>query len=310
MTTTPIKIAHFSDLHVLDLEGVPFARFLNKRITGYANLRFKRNHKHRGSYVGAIAREVTVAGIDHVVITGDVTNLALESEFEAARTLLEKDLGLDPHNVTIVPGNHDLYTRGSLTSKRFSTYFGAYMKSDLPELAVDVGVGMFPVVKLRGPAAFIGLSSAVPRLPLVAAGKLGRAQLDALGRVLDHPDVKRRTPVIALHHPAHNPASRVKAYMEGLHDAAALLRHIETLSRGLLLHGHLHTRLHRTHRTPTGHVHAVGATSASLHHDDEARMAGFNVYEIDGAGHVKDVAAHVYDSEKERFHIESVPKHV
>jgi 3',5'-cyclic AMP phosphodiesterase CpdA len=194
MTSKPIKVAHFSDLHVLDLDDVPFSRFLNKRITGYANLRFKRNHKHRSGYVGAIAREITLAGIDHVVITGDVTNLALESEFEAARALLEKDLGLDAHNVTIVPGNHDLYTRGSLLTKRFSTYFALYMQSDLPELAVDVGVGAFPIVKLRGHAAFIGLSSAVPRLPLVAAGKLGRAQLEALGRILSHPEVRRRTP--------------------------------------------------------------------------------------------------------------------
>ena len=33
-------------------------------------------------------------------------------------------------------------------------------------------------------AAIIGLSSAVPRIPLVASGKLGKAQLDALARVL------------------------------------------------------------------------------------------------------------------------------
>ena len=41
---------------------------------------------------------------------------------------------------------------------------------------------MFPVVKLRGPAAFIGLSTALPRLPFVAAGRLGQAQLDELER--------------------------------------------------------------------------------------------------------------------------------
>jgi hypothetical protein len=53
-----MRIAHFSDLHVLDLEGVGVHRFLNKRVTGYAMLRMKRSHVHRSSFVGAIAREI------------------------------------------------------------------------------------------------------------------------------------------------------------------------------------------------------------------------------------------------------------
>src|SRR4051812_44185726 len=111
-----MRIAHFSDLHVLSLEGVKPYRFLNKRLTGYANMRFKRSHVHRVSYVKAIAREIAKSKIDHVVITGDLTNLALEAEFEAVRALLERELGFDAKHVTIVPGNHDLYTRGALTS--------------------------------------------------------------------------------------------------------------------------------------------------------------------------------------------------
>jgi hypothetical protein len=34
-----MRIAHFSDLHLLSLEGVPARRFLNKRFTGWVNLR-------------------------------------------------------------------------------------------------------------------------------------------------------------------------------------------------------------------------------------------------------------------------------
>ena len=46
-----MRIAHFSDLHVLALDGVPTHRFLNKRFTGWVNLRVKRAHKHRPSHV-------------------------------------------------------------------------------------------------------------------------------------------------------------------------------------------------------------------------------------------------------------------
>src|SRR5580658_9839102 len=203
-----MRLAHFSDLHLLSLEGVPVRRFLNKRATGLANLKFKRGSIHRSAYVRAIAREVRRLGVEHVVVTGDLTNLALESEFEMARDLLQTDLGFSPENVSIVPGNHDVYTRGSYATQRFASYFADYLVSDLPELAVEVGAGRFPVVKLRGPVAVIGLCSAVPRLPFVAAGRLGREQLDALRRILGHAEVQRRTPVVALHHPPHNPSSR------------------------------------------------------------------------------------------------------
>jgi 3',5'-cyclic AMP phosphodiesterase CpdA len=304
-----MRIAHFSDLHLLSLDGVPLTRFLNKRLSGWANLRFKRKHIHRSSYVRAIAREIARSKIDHVVVTGDLTNLALEPEFELAREVLRNELGIDPADVTVVPGNHDLYTRGALTSRRFEGYFAEWLRGDLPDLAVDVGGGRFPVVKLRGSAAVIALSSAVPRLPLVAAGELGRAQLEALARVLAHPEVVRRTVVLALHHPAVDGWSGFKAHIEGLRDAPALLELLARVPRGLLLHGHLHRRIQRIVTTTAGKMHHVGATSASLHDPAPDRMAGFNVYELDD-GIVGRIEASVHDPSSGTFVRESVPRFV
>lgn len=302
-----MRVAHFSDLHLLALEGVSRRRFLNKRFTGLVNLRLKREHKHRPGHVRAVAREVARAKVDHVVITGDLTNLALEQEFEAVKRLIEEDLGLSPKDVTVVPGNHDLYTRGAMRAQRFSRFFAPFLESDLPDLAADISLGRFPVVKLRGPIALIGMSSAVPRPPLVASGELGPRQLDALARILAHDEVKRRTAILALHHPVHNPPSRIKTLVEGLVDAHDLTSVLAPLRSGLLLHGHLHNRMQRTLATTAGSVLAIGATSASLHHENEHRMAGFNVYELDGGGALVDVAAHVFDPQKDAFRIERVP---
>jgi len=304
-----MRIAHFSDLHLLSLEGVPAHRFLNKRLTGWVNLRLKRGSIHRSSYVRAIAREVARLDVEHVVVTGDLTNLALESEYELVRDLFERDLGLDAARVTIVPGNHDLYTRGALTSRRFERYLAPYLVSDLPELTADVGGGRFPVVKLRGDVAIVALSSAVPRLPLVAAGELGSEQLAALSRVLAYPEVARRTVLVAVHHPAVHEWSRVKTYVEGLRDAPALLAQLRPLARGMLLHGHLHRRIQRLVPTEAGQFLPVGATSASLHHDAPDRMAGFNVYDVGGDAATR-VEAHVYSPDDGTFHVESVPKRV
>lgn len=302
-----MHIAHFSDLHVLDLEGVPPHRFLNKRLSGYANLRLKRKHVHHASYVRAVAQEVARVHADHVVITGDLTNLALETEYRAVQTLLEEELHLGPNDVSIVPGNHDFYTSGALRKRRFTEFFAPYVKCDL-DLAVDIGTGHFPFVRLRNRAAIIGLSSAVPRLPFVASGRLGRAQLDALARILEHPEVKSRTPVIVLHHPLHNPASRVKTLVEGLVDADELGAALGALPRGLVLHGHLHRRVRRSFPTSSGELFAIGATSASLHHDDAHRMSGFNLYEIDDvSGAIVRIEAHVFDEESGGFRTTAIP---
>jgi 3',5'-cyclic AMP phosphodiesterase CpdA len=304
-----MKIAHFSDLHLLDLAGVSPRRFLNKRLTGWANLRLKRGSIHRSRYAAAIAREIARSRVDHAVVTGDLTNLALETEFELARDLLERELGMNPAQVTVVPGNHDLYTRGALESRRFEHYIAPWLESDLPNLTADVGGARFPVVKLRGSAAFVALSSAVPRPPFVAAGELGDAQLDALRRVLAEPEVARRTLVLALHHPPVHPWTRLKAHLEGLRDAGALMSLLASVRHGVVLHGHLHRRIQRELSTSGGRLQQIGATSASLHHADPDRMAGFNLYELDDRGHAR-VEAMVYEPEADAFRVASVPKHI
>ncbi len=291
-----MRIAHLSDLHLLDLEGAVPTRLLNKRLTGYANLKLRRGHRHKPQPVVAAARAMRDLGVDHVVITGDVSNLALEREFDRVRELLEGELGLSPDRVSLVPGNHDVYTSGSVRARRFARWFEAYMKCDLPEISGDHG---YPFVHLRGPVAFVGLSTAVSRPPFVASGQLGREQLARLERVVDHPEVRKRTVVVLQHHPIHNPASWPKTLVEGLLDARQEAKILSRLARGLVLHGHLHRRMNRALPTAEGVLHAVGATSASMLHEDEHRMAGFNLYEID------DAAGGVSRIEARRYHPES-----
>jgi 3',5'-cyclic AMP phosphodiesterase CpdA len=301
-----VRIAHLSDLHLLSLEGaVPF-RLFNKRLTGYLNLRFHRKSVHKSFAVSAAAREIQRLGIDHVAITGDLSNLALEGEFELVRRFLDEELGLPPDRVSLIPGNHDAYTTGAHRSRRFATTFARYLRSDLPELTPEGEV--FPYVHLRGPTALIGLSTALPRLPLVASGALGREQLAALTRILAHPEVRARTPVILQHHPIHNPQSRAKTALEGLTDADAEAHALRHVRRGLLLHGHLHRRIHRTLATEGGHLDAVGATSTSLLHDSDERMAGFNVYEVGNDGRIEDITSHRLDPAGETFREVRVPK--
>lgn len=285
-----MRIAHISDLHLLDLEGAVPHRILNKRFTGWVNIRLNRGHTHKPAPVHAAGKAFRDVGVDHVVVTGDLTNLALEKEFVLVRSFLD-GLGYPPEDVSVVPGNHDTYTRGSHRVARFGTYLAPYATGDVHV----AGAEPFPFVRLRGPVAIIGLSSAVPRPPLVASGELGATQLEALCRILARPEVAARTPVVLVHHPIHNPSSRGKVWLEGLVDADALHAALRDVPRGLLLHGHLHKRIHRQLATRRGSIDAVGATSASLMHESHDKMAGFNVYDVSEDGAIDRIGAYRFD---------------
>jgi 3',5'-cyclic AMP phosphodiesterase CpdA len=302
-----MRIAHLSDLHVLALDGVPLGRLLtNKRLTGWANLLAGRGRHHRVEVARALARDLGAAGADHVAVTGDLSNLALEGELEAARRLLDDELGLAPDAVTVVPGNHDRYTRGSLRDGRFERVFASHLRSDL-ELPCALGAGPYPVVRLRGPVAIIGLATGVPRPPFVAAGEVGEAQLRALEWVLGRDEVRARLPVVLAHHPVAEARSRLGLVFEGLRDAAELRAVLQRREAGLVLHGHLHRRAIRRFDGEGGGWWSAGATSASLVHRASDRVAGYNVYDISASGRLERVSARILDPVAMRLHAAAVP---
>lgn len=278
----------------VDWRGMLF----NKRLTGYANLLMKRGRIYRHEYREAVLTEAARAG-DHLVVTGDVTNLSLEGEYEAALDLLSRTTrGAE---VTVVPGNHDTYLPSIFRQKRFPFHFQGYFESDLPDLALDLPAGRFPSVKLRGPVAIIALSSAVPRPPFVSAGYLGRAQLEALAKVLADPEVACRTPVVLLHHGPFDERFHLEQLQGGLVDAKAFRQTLSPLSRGLVLYGHIHARQHGSLTTDAGVLDVVSATAAALDHADARMRAGFNLYTFADDGRLLSLDAHVLDADGQGF---------
>src|ERR1700687_6023136 len=172
----PFTLAHLSDPHLPPLPAPRLSDLAGKRALGYLNWTRNRKKFHRRDVLDALVSDLQAQAPDHIAITADLCNLALEAEFAPALKWLES-VGA-PDRVTVIPGNHDTYVR--VTQHRFMEAWGNYLGSD----EVPEGALTFPSLRRRGPLALISVSSAVPTPPLMATGRLGRSQLEGLGRIL------------------------------------------------------------------------------------------------------------------------------
>jgi len=272
-----LRLAHLSDLHVLDLAGVRVRDFLNKRVTGGATLLVSRRRAHSVAAVEAALADLATRDVDHVVVTGDLTNLSLPSEFDRVAALL-RPLG-GPERVSVVPGNHDCYTGESVG--RFEELFDAWLTSDLPRPEGAT----YPYVKLLGDVALVGLSTARPTPWLLAAGALGPGQLGRLTTLLASEELASRFVVVALHHPLRNERGDWLYVLRCLWDAPGLRRLLAARGVGLVLHGHDHLVQRAGLPRKAGEelpLHAVSSTSF-VGGGDPRRLARYVVYAIDAA---------------------------
>src|SRR4051812_20564830 len=165
---------------------------------------------------------------DHVVITGDLTTTALPDEFREARAALA-DLLIDSSRVTVIPGNHDRYTTGSVRYRQFEEWFGVFAPP-----------GPYPWLRPIGDAtAILGLDAT--RSHLSARGYLPPEQLGRARELLaDSADRPRRL-IVACHYPLAAPgpyaAELAPKRMKNAPDVAAWLA---TVGAHLYCCGHVH----------------------------------------------------------------------
>jgi 3',5'-cyclic AMP phosphodiesterase CpdA len=263
-------LAHLSDPHLPPLPAVRLFDLIGKRALGYLNWTRNRHKYQRRDVLDTLVADLQAHQPDHIAITGDLVNLALEAEFAPARAWLES-VGA-PDRVTVVPGNHDAYVRA--TQHRFVEVLQNYLDGDSPESGA-----VFPSLRRRGPLALIGVSSAVPTPPLMATGWLGRAQLDALDRMLAQLATEQVFRVLLIHHPLRS-ASRAKRLTDSDEVLALLKRHgVE-----LVLHGHDHVHSTIWVDGPKGAIPAIGVPSASALAHGHYPAAAYNLFAIEREG--------------------------
>src|SRR5262245_61159381 len=107
-----MKLVHISDIHIWNWPWRPW-ELAGKRAAGLASLLVGRAARFPRERLAQVVERVISIEPDHVLISGDLTTTALPNEFREARQALEPILRREG-GTSIVPGNHDRYTWGSV----------------------------------------------------------------------------------------------------------------------------------------------------------------------------------------------------
>ncbi|KPK61260.1 MAG: hypothetical protein AMJ59_02160 [Gammaproteobacteria bacterium SG8_31] len=266
-----LTFAHLTDAHLTSPEGADARELCNKRLLSYIAWRRHRRLVHDPAILARLISDLKTLGPEHVAITGDLTNLGLIDECRAALDWLA---ALDaPEHISLIPGNHD-----RLVSAPWPETMGlwrAFMESDDGH---TTGTINFPTIRIRGPVAFIGLSSAIPTPPLLATGELGSEQRSRLGQLLARTRDRGLFRVILIHHP---PVPGAYKWRKRLIDSEATAAVIRDCGAELVLHGHTHRIVRNELTSRAGRsIPVVGLASASSAEASPQRAARFSLWSV------------------------------
>jgi 3',5'-cyclic AMP phosphodiesterase CpdA len=264
-----VRVLHFTDLHLFRPPGL--RGLLGKRLLGTSNLYLARRIDHFSQRsIELLVEAIVDQAPDLCVCSGDLTGMASPAEFELVLKLLTPVLDAFP--VIMIPGNHDVYTRGAARERRFEAFFGTWS-----------GGGAYPAVHRHGELRVVGLDCARPH-PLLASGVLPTGQLGALERLLTSGELADTFNILLLHYPLR--ASTGEPYGNSARDLANARDVEELLSLhpgiDLILHGHEHHGFEAALKTPHGEIpiHDPGAGGRTWA-PQRNETAHFNVYVVD-----------------------------
>ena len=228
-----MRLVHLTDPHLSTLDDEKLLKLRGKRWSGYLSwLKNRRNH-YLPAVLERLVEAVRAEKADQILLTGDLVHIGLRSEIAQAAEWLTT---LGPAGkVMLVPGNHDIYARGSAGAvfQAWSDYLFQAVNDSIPEDAAD----QYPVVRKLGKLSLIGLSTACVTPVFMASGRLGDQQLHRLAELLRQAAAEGQMVVLLIHHP---PLPGMTNWRKGLDDAAALEDVLKQHPPLLIFYGHLH----------------------------------------------------------------------
>lgn len=256
-----MRIAHLSDVHLIAAHSARRTYGIRSRA-----VRFGRTNDPalRGKRLAVALRAAKTNGADHVVVSGDLTELGDDAEYELFGEILESS-EIAPEHITLVPGNHDAYTSRDGWERALAGPLA-------PWAGTSARAGSAVHVVDRGAAAFVPLDVTVHQSVLWSGGELRAETAARIDRLARNPSLADKPVVVVIHHPPFpkhdNPAYRLVDSLKGSELVYELLARHRNLH---LLHGHFHRILDRDRM--------FGAPGVADDVEGEPRV---RLYDVDG----------------------------
>ena len=243
---------------------------LNMRIAHISDLHLCGQHKKNNiEKTDRLIRHALDNGVQHLVITGDISDNADENDFLVFKEILRKYNMLSSEKTTIVIGNHDIFG-GPQTAQDVLNFPSKCILVDyhekvlkfvnhFKELFVNAVFPheemFFPFLKEFKDTLLIGLNSIdhYSRLKnsFASNGKVSNQQIKALKRLLTAPEFKDKVKIVLIHHhfykknmPAKSSENtlwnKIENFTMKLRGKKKLIRLFIKNNVKLVLHGHSH----------------------------------------------------------------------
>lgn len=253
-----VRFIHLTDPHLTHLDATTFTAQTGKRKLGYLSWKRKRRTIHLREILDQVTDAIKAEQADQILITGDLVHICLPDEVQQAKAWLQS-LG-SPEQITLVPGNHDIYQSGCW--QNIAADWGDYLGLIGPPDS-DLPADSYPMVNEIGNFHLISLSSSEPMPFYSAQGRLGITQIKRLTQMLD--TLSGQSTGWLIHHP---PLPGLTGNRRALAETAEIKELIEQYQPVFVLYGHNHrnvqTRIHNTR--------VLGTASASSKYDASYRV--------------------------------------
>lgn len=261
---TVTRIAHVSDVHMLDPRP-------SRSRSGYSmSIRFLSvgrplDPASRAKKLARAMACVARSEAQHVVISGDLTEIGSPEEFEVFAEAIH-DSGIAPDRITLVPGNHDAYSSPNA--------WRAALDGPLRPFA-RTSAGAPSVVVDRGDVCFVPVDVSRHQPVTRSAGELDDAQAERLERLALDPAFRGRALVLVAHHPPFSHSLTAYQWMNGMRGGARIMALLARAQNLYAMHGHLHYVVDRV--IDLGKARIFGAPAIVDDVDGQARVRLYDV---------------------------------
>ncbi len=241
-TNLPLRIAHFSDIHLLiPNHRCSLSDYLSKKGWGRINLHcLGRAYRFRFALpiLQQLRKHMEKMAVNHIVFSGDAGTIGIPGECEAVANLLGIGKENRDNNATLipglaVPGNHDRYTWREEKSQEFEQAFSCWQKGE------RIDNHRYPFAQKVGNYWLIAVNSARPNpIPFDARGEIDSAQFDRLIQLCSQLNDGIR--ILVTHYPLRRPNGQLEGYFRRLRHLDQVMRVLPSLNISLWLHGHIH----------------------------------------------------------------------